>query len=328
MRAWTVERTGPVDEVLTLAELPDPVPGPGQVVVRVEAAACNFADILYVRGEYQERPALPFTPGLELAGSVVAAGEGAPYGPGDRVFGAPTLPHGGFAELAVLDATAAHRVPEGMSGAQASGFFVAYQTGWCALHHRTTLRAGETLLVHAAAGGVGAAAVQLGVAAGARVIATVGSAAKADVARGLGAHEVIVLDGSADALIPRVKELTGGRGADVVYDPVGGDTFDASRRVTAWEGRILVIGFAGGRIADAPTNHALVKNYDVVGVHWAAYRTRAPELVAAWQGELEALWARGLIDPLVGAEYRLDDLPAALADLAARTTTGRVVVVP
>lgn len=331
MRAWTVERTGPVEEVLQLVEHPDPQPGAVQLVVRVEAAACNFADILYVRGEYQERPALPFTPGLELAGTVEAAGDGAPFAIGDRVFGAPTLPHGGFAELAVLDGVAAYPVPEGMSGAQASGFFVAYQTGWCALHHRTTLRAGETLLVHAAAGGVGAAAVQLGAAAGARVIATVGSADKAEVARRLGAHEVVVLERDtpvADVLVPAVKELTGGRGADVVYDPVGGDTFDASRRVTAWEGRILVIGFAGGRIADAPTNHALVKNYDVVGVHWAAYRTRSPELVQAWQRELERLWAQRLIDPLVGAEYRLDDLPTALADLGARTTTGRVVVVP
>jgi NADPH2:quinone reductase len=173
--------------------------------------------------------------------------------------------------------------------------------------------------------------VQLGLAAGARVIATVGSPDKAEVARRLGAHEVIVLGPDrpvADVLVPAVKDLTGGRGADVVYDPVGGDTFDASRRVTAWEGRLLVIGFAGGRIADVPTNHALVKNYDVVGVHWAAYRTRAPELVVAWQRELEALWASRLIDPLVGAEYALADLPDALDAIAARTTTGRVVVTP
>lgn len=245
---------------------------------------------------------------------------------GERVFGPAAMPHGGYAEYAAL--SWAYPWPEGMSAAQASGFWVAYQTGWCALHHRTSLSAGDTLLVHAAAGGVGAAAVQLGKAAGARVIATVGSADKEAVARRCGADEVLVLDAEATALIPAVKELTDGRGVDVVYDPVGGDTFDASRRVVAWEGRILVIGFAGGRIADAPTNHALVKNYDVVGVHWAAYQKRSPELIDAWQRELESLWARRAIDPLVGAEYTLEQLPDALDAIAARTTTGRVVVTP
>lgn len=319
MRGWTVPRFGEPRDVLELTDLPDPVVGDGQRVVDVEAASVNFADILYCRGTYQERPPLPFTPGLEVAGTDRATGE--------RVFGPVVMPYGGYAEQAVLSSW--HPWPEGMTAAQASGFFVAYQTGWCALHHRTSLRGGETLLVHAAAGGVGAAAVQLGVAAGARVIGTVGSAEKAEVARLVGAHEVIVLDGPvAETLIPAVKELTGGHGADVVYDPVGGDTFDASRRVTAWEGRLLVIGFAGGRIADAPTNHALVKNYDVVGVHWAAYRTRGPALVDAWQRELEALWARRAIDPLVGAEYALTDLPDALDAIAARATIGRVVVTP
>jgi len=315
VRAWTVPRLGGPRDVLALEEIPTPTPGLGQVLVQVHAAACNFADILYCTGEYQERPDLPFTPGLEVAGAVVGTGE--------RVVGAPVLPHGGFAEYAVLERLFGW--PEGMSAAQAAGFFVAYQTGWCALHHRTTLAEGDTLLVHAAAGGVGAAAVQLGKAAGARVIATVGSAQKIGVARRLGADEVLGPD--AD-LVPAVRELTDGRGVDVVYDPVGGDTFDASRRVVASEGRILVIGFAGGRAADAPTNHALVKNYAVIGVHWAAYRSRRPDLIEAWQHELETLWARRTIDPLVGAEYRFEDLPDALDALAARTTTGRVVVLP
>ena len=315
MRAWTVPSLGDPSDVLELTDVGMPTPAAGQTLVRVTAASCNFADILYCTGEYQEKPPRPFTPGLEVAGEVVGTGE--------RVFGPAALPHGGFAEYAVLSST--YPWPEGMTAAQASGFFVSYQTGWCALHHRTTLTAGETLLVHAAAGGVGAAAVQLGKAAGARVIATVGNADKIDVARSLGADEVL---GPDDDLVAAVKDLTGGHGADVVYDPVGGDTFDASRRVVAFEGRILVIGFAGGRIADAPTNHALVKNYAVVGVHWAAYRTRAPGLVDAWQRELEALWTRRLIDPLVGAEYAFTELPAALAALRARTTTGRVVIGP
>ncbi|MEJ2871526.1 NADPH:quinone oxidoreductase family protein [Actinomycetospora sp. OC33-EN08] len=318
MRGWTVTEFGEPRDVLSLTDLSEPQADSGRRVVRVEAASVNFADVLYCRGTYQEKPPLPFTPGLEVAGVDVATGE--------RVFGPAAMPHGGYAELAAL--AWAYPWPDGMSAAQASGFWVAYQTGWCALHHRTSLSAGETLLVHAAAGGVGAAAVQLGKAAGARVIATVGSEDKAEVARRLGADEVLVPASDVASLIPAVKELTDGRGVDVVYDPVGGDTFDASRRVVAWEGRILVIGFAGGRIADAPTNHALVKNYDVVGVHWAAYQKRAPELVDAWQRELEALWARRAIDPLVGAEYSLEQLPDALDAIANRTTTGRVVVTP
>ncbi|MDD7964587.1 NADPH:quinone oxidoreductase family protein [Actinomycetospora lemnae] len=312
MRAWRVPRLGPFAEVLEVADVPRPEPGEGQTRVRVAAAALNFADILHVSGEYQDRVPPPFTPGLEVAGVT---------DDGRRVFGPVVMPHGGFAEEALLRTT--WTWPEGMSAAQAAGFFVAYQTGWCALHHRTTLRAGETLLVLAAAGGVGAAAVQLGTAAGARVIAVVGDEDKAAVAWRLGAHEVLV---DPDDLVTAVRELTDGRGADVVYDPVGGDTFDAVRRAVAWEGRLLVIGFAGGRPADAPTNHALVKNYDVVGVHWAAYQQRSPDLVASWQREIEALWDRRAIDPLVGAEYAFDDLPAAMTELAARRTTGRVVL--
>ncbi|MHC1557613.1 NADPH:quinone oxidoreductase family protein [Actinomycetospora sp. C-140] len=313
MRAWRVPRYGPFADVLEVDDVPRPEPGAGETRVRVAAAALNFADILHTAGEYQERVPPPFTPGLEVAGET---------DDGRRVFGPVALPHGGFAEEAVLRTT--WPWPEGMTAAQAAGFFVSYQTGWCALHHRTTLRPGETLLVLAAAGGVGVAAVQLGRAAGARVIGVVGDEAKAAVARTAGADEVLVT--GPDTLVDAVRGLTDGRGADVVYDPVGGDTFDAVRRVVAWEGRLLVIGFAGGRIADAPTNHALVKNYGVLGVHWSAYQQRRPDLVGAWQREIETLWDRRAIDPLVGAEYAFDDLPAALAELAARRTTGRVVL--
>jgi NADPH:quinone reductase len=311
VRAWRVPRYGPFAEVLETADVPRPEPGPGETRVRVAAAALNFADILHCAGEYQERVPPPFTPGLEVAGTT---------DDGRRVFGPVALPYGGFAEEAVLRTT--WPWPDGMSAAQAAGFFVSYQTGWCALHHRTSLRAGETLLVLAAAGGVGLAAVQLGVATGARVIGMVGDETKASVVRSAGADVLV----APDDLVAAVRELTDGRGADVVYDPVGGDTFDAARRVVAWEGRLLVIGFAGGRIADAPTNHALVKNYAVVGVHWSAYRDRSPDLVAAWQREIEALWERRAIDPLVGAEYAFSDLPTAMAELQARRTTGRVVL--
>jgi NADPH2:quinone reductase len=326
MRGWQVSELGDPSDVLTWTEIPDPTPDPGQVLVRVHAVACNFPDILVCQGKYQEKPPLPFTPGLEIAGEVVAAGEGAVAAVGDRVLGTPPMGRGGYAELAVLDADSTLPWPDGMSAGQAAGMFVTYQTGICALRHRARLQAGETLLVHAAAGGVGSAAVQLGRAMGARVIGTAGGQAKCDVVRSLGADEVI--DYSTEDIVSRVKELTGGRGADVVYDPVGGDIFDASRRAVAFEGRILVIGFAGGRFAEAPTNHVLIKNYSVVGVHWGLYRKLDPQRIPEWQAELDVLWGQGLIDPLVGVELPLTEAPEALRRLASRGTTGKVVLVP
>lgn len=326
MKGWQVHELGEPEDVLTFGDLPDPEPGPGQVLVRVAAVACNFPDILVCQGRYQEKPPLPFTPGMEIAGQVVAAGAGAAAAVGDRVLGTPPMGGGGYAELAVLDADSTLPWPDGMTPGQAAGMFVTYQTGYCALHHRAALAPGETLLVHAAAGGVGTAAVQLGKAAGARVIGTAGGPEKCAVVRGLGVDDVI--DYRSEDIVARVRELTDGRGADVIYDPVGGDVFDASRRAAAFEGRVLVIGFAGGRIAEAPTNHALVKNYSVVGVHWALYRKKQPELIRQWQQALSELWAAGGIDPLVGAEYPLADAKAALAALGSRGTTGKVVLVP
>ncbi|MBA3906008.1 MAG: NADPH:quinone oxidoreductase family protein [Pseudonocardiales bacterium] len=326
MRGWQVRELGDPADGLTWTEMPDPEPGPGQVLVRVHAVACNFPDILLCQGRYQEKPPLPFTPGMEMAGEVVAAGPGAMAQVGDRVLGTPPLGRGGFAELAVLDAESTLPWPDGMSAGQAAGMFITYQTGICALEHRGRLQAGETLLVHAAAGGVGSAAVQVGKAMGARVIGTAGGPEKCVVATAMGADEVI--DYQAEDLIARVKELTDGRGADVIYDPVGGDLFDASRRAVAFEGRILVIGFVAGRFADAPTNHVLIKNYDVVGVHWALYRRVAPEWIPRWQGRLNDLWTAGKIAPLVGVELPLREAPEALGRLGSRGTTGKVVLVP
>lgn len=326
MRGWQVSRLGEPSDVLEFGELPDPEPGPGQVLVRVHAVACNFPDILVCRGTYQEKPELPFTPGLEIAGEVVAVAEGAAAAVGDRVIGTPPMGRGGYAELAVLDASSTLPWPTGMSAGQAAGMFITYQTGICALEHRGRLQAGETLLVHAAAGGVGSAAVQIGKAMGARVIGTAGGPEKCARVTELGADEVI--DYSAEDLVARVKDSTGKRGADVIFDPVGGDIFDLSRKVVAFEGRILVIGFAGGRFADAPTNHILVKNYEVVGVHWGFYRTQAPEFIPRWQARLEELWAAGTIDPQVGVELPLVEAPEALRRLASRGTTGKVVLVP
>ena len=326
MFGWQVHELGDPADALVWGEIPDPEPGPGQVLVRVHAVACNFPDILLCQGRYQEKPEPPFTPGMEIAGEVVAAGAGAVARVGDRVLGMPPMGEGGYAELAVLDAAATLPWPDGMSAGQAAGMFVAYQTGICALEHRAKLQAGETLLVHAAAGGVGSAAVQLGKALGARVIGTAGGADKCAVARQMGADDVV--DYATEDLVTRVKELTDGRGADVIYDPIGGDVFDASRKLVAFEGRILVIGFVSGRFADAPTNHVLIKNYAVVGVHWAFYRRVAPEWIPRWQGRLNDLWAEGKIAPLVGVELPLAEAPEALRRLGSRGTTGKVVLVP
>jgi NADPH:quinone reductase len=324
MRAWQVTELGEPEDVLKLVEVPDPKPGHGQVVVKVAAAACNFPDILVCQGRYQDRPELPFTPGMELAGEVVSVGPGAALDVGDRVIAQPGS--GGFAELAVVDARKTWEWPDGMTAPQAAGMFVTYQTGYCALHRRARIQPGETLLVHAAAGGVGSAAVQLGKAAGATVIASAGGPEKCAVASALGADHVI--DYSSEDLIAGVKEITGGRGADVIFDPVGGDVFDASRRVVAFEGRILVIGFVAGRFADAPTNHVLIKNYAVVGVHWGYYQRMAPELIPTWQDALVELWRQHKIDPLVGAALSLTEAPEALRRLAGRDTVGKVALIP
>jgi len=326
MRAWRVHELGDPQDVLVLEDLPEPDPGPGQVRVQVEAAALNFFDILLCQGTYQEKPPPPFTPGAEVAGVVVAAGDGAALQVGQRVLGAPGLPHGGFAEQVLLDPANAFAIPDTMDSVAASALFITYQTGWFGLHRRAELKAGETLLVHAGAGGVGSAAIQLGLAAGARVIATAGGPEKVEICRRLGAE--IAIDYTSEDFVAAVKEATGGRGADVVYDSVGGDTFDLSRKCIAFEGRLVVVGFASGRIPTAPANHALVKNYSVVGLHWGLYRKVIPELIPQAHAELIALHERGQIKPLIYDELPLADAPAALAKLGQRGTWGKVVLKP
>jgi NADPH:quinone reductase len=223
VKAWQLTRHGEPEAALELADVPRPVPGPGQILVRVHAAAANFSDVLLARGTYQIHLELPFTLGVEVSGEVEQAGPGVTgFCPGDRVLGDTELPHGGFAQYALMDASAAMPAPAALDDAEAASFYIAYQTGWLGLHRRAQLAAGETLLVHAAAGGVGSAAVQLGKAAGARVIGVVGGPEKAALAREMGAD--VVVDRRADDFVAVVKEVTGGRGADVVFDPVGGTT--------------------------------------------------------------------------------------------------------
>jgi NADPH2:quinone reductase len=307
---------------LQWVELPDPEPGPGQVAVDVEAAACNFADTLICRGKYQIKPELPFSPGSEVAGRVRALGAGVDgLRVGQRVMA--QMGYGGYRTVAVADARRVHPLPDAMGMDDAAGFGVAYQTSYLALADRAALRPGETLLVHAAAGGVGLAALQIGKAMGARVLAGAGSADKLELCREQGADDL--LDTGAEDWHERVKELTDGRGADVIYDSVGGQIFELSTRCIAWGGRILVIGFSSGEIPSVRLNRVMLKHIAVVGLHLHGYHEHAPERLRGAMTELFALYEKG-VRPLIGGTYALRDAPKALADLAARRTTGKVIL--
>lgn len=326
MKAWQVRQLGEPAAAMAQVDLDVPAPGPGQLLVRVRASALNFPDALLCRGLYQTKPDLPFTPGIELCGEVVALGDGATgFAIGDRVLGTSVLPAGGFAEYALMAAGVTFAAPEVLDDAQAGSLFVGYQTGWFGLHRRANLTAGETLLVHAAAGGVGSAAIQLGRAAGARVIGVVGGAAKAEVARLLGAD--VVVDRHTQDFVEVVRAETGGRGADVIYDPVGGGTYARSTKCVAFEGRIVVVGFAGGDIQSAALNHALVKNYSIVGLHWGLYNTYDPAAVRECHEQLAMLAATGAVAPLVSERLSLEHVAEGLQRLADGATVGRIVYV-
>ena len=316
---------GEPEQVMALEDVPVPEPRPGDVRLRVHAASLNFPDVLMCRGEYQVKPPTPFTPGAEVAGVVDALGEGVTeFSVGDRVLAIPNFGNGGFTEYTTASANGGvFPIPASMGYAAASALHVVYQTGHLGLHRRAHIQPGETLLVHAGAGGVGSAAIQLGLAAGARVVATAGGPEKVDVCRKLGAE--LAIDYREHDFVDAVKEFTNGRGADVVYDPVGGDTYDRSTKCIAFEGRILIIGFTGGRFADARTNHILIKNYAVVGVHWGMYNMVNPALVRETHDDLMRLFEAGKIDPLISETIALEEVPAALGRLGSRGTYGKLV---
>jgi len=307
-------------------DAPEPELRPGTLGIDVKAAGCNFFDTLICKGRYQVKPPLPFVPGGEISGIVRELGEGARgFSVGDRVCCALGS-IGGYAERAVVPMTLAWKLPDRMSFAEGAALPIVYPTSYAGLVYRAALQAGETLLVHAAAGGVGIAAVQIGRALGARVIATAGGEDKLAVAREAGAE--LAIDYRQEDFAARVMEETGGQGADVIYDPVGGEVFDQSLKCIAWNGRLLVIGFASGTIPTPRLNRVLLKNIALVGLHWTAYFEKEPERVDEAFRALLALYERGEIRPPVHRSYRLEQAGEALAELASRGTTGKVVLEP
>lgn len=322
MKAVLCHQWGGPDS-LTIEDIPTPVPGPGQVRIAVQAASVNFADTLIIEGKYQEKPAFPFSPGLEAAGIISAVGAGVTgLREGDRVMA--VLGHGGFAEHAIAAAEAVQIIPASMPFDQAASFAVAYGTSHVALDHRGRLQSGETLLVHGAAGGVGLTAVQIGKVMGARVIATARGAEKLAIAREAGADHVI--DYGTEDVRERVNAITEKRGANVIYDPVGGDIFDTSLRCIAWEGRLLVIGFAAGRIPSAPANYLLVKNCAAMGVFWGAYMRQNPGVIQQSLSTLLGWWEAGKLRPHISHQMPLSRFQDAMGLLTSRKSTGKVVI--
>lgn len=323
MKAWLVSRWCKPDE-MEFTQVATPQPGAKQVLVRVEAAALNFLDTLMIQGLYQVKPPFPFTPGVEFSGTVAAVGAGSRYQLGQRVCG--TAESGAFAEYCLADDQGLVPVPDDVPLKLAAAVPVVYSTGYLALKLRAQLKAGETLLVHAGAGGVGLAAIQLGKIWGAKVIATAGGPEKTAICLQHGADAAI--DYNGEDFVEKVKALTAGRGADVIFDPVGGDVTDQSLRCIAWDGRLLIVGFASGRIADIPANRLLLKNAAAVGVFWGGHRRFNPAIIEPTFREIFAMLARAEIRPVIAREYPLAEAPQALKDLAARSTHGKVLLVP
>ncbi|GAC1327611.1 MAG: NADPH:quinone oxidoreductase family protein [Candidatus Dormibacteria bacterium] len=328
MKAWVVREWGDPDS-MKFEDVDFGEPSPDMLRLRIEAAAINFFDALMIAGTYQTRPDFPFTPGGEVGGTVVAAPAGSPLSPGDRImtgFAVNKVGMGGYAEEADTLPMLARRIPDSMPFEDAAAFNIVYQTAYFALHVRGALKAGEVLLVHGGAGGVGTACIQLGKIAGATVIATAGSDDKVALCRELGADHAI--NYKTQDFAEEVKKLTGGKGADVIFDPVGGDVFDRSTKCIAFAGRLVVIGFTSGRIPEARANHVLVKNYAVVGLHWGAYMIHDPALIDDVAAKLFALYEEGRIKPHISATYPLSRAPEALKAVTSGRTTGKVILVP
>ncbi|MEH6494658.1 MAG: NADPH:quinone oxidoreductase family protein [Pseudomonas marincola] len=322
MKALVCKEFGEPD-ILVMEDVAEPTVTAGTVKIEVHSVGLNFPDTLMIAGKYQMKPPFPFSPGMESSGIITEVGEGVEgLAVGDRVMANHGV--GGFAEYVVAPADGTYKIPDNMPYDQAAGFPVTYGTTYHALVDRGDLKKGEVLLVHGAAGGVGLNAVELGKALGATVIGTVGSDEKMDIVRKYGADHVI--NYSTESIKDRVKELTGGKGADVIYDPVGGDAFDQSMRCINWEGRLLVIGFASGRIAQMPTNLALLKGCSVIGVFWGEFARRTPEKNRANFNAMLDMVKKGDINPHVSTHFPLEQGADAMKALLSRKTTGKVII--
>jgi len=327
MKAVLCKQFGP-PESLVMEELPSPTAGPGEVVVSVKAASLNFPDVLIIQNKYQFKPPLPFSPGSEMSGLVKEVGEGVKgFKPGDRVIAFTT--YGAFAEEVKVEAGRLVPIPDGMDYNSAAAFLLTYGTSDHALRDRGALKAGETLLVLGAAGGVGLAAIEIGKALGARVIACASSADKLEVCKQHGADAGInyaTEDGGTEKMREKIKELTGGKGVDVVYDAVGGPYSEPALRSTAWRGRLLVVGFAAGDIPKIPLNLTLLKGCSIVGVFWGDFTRREPKAFAESIGQLGKWFREGKLKPHVSQTFPLDKAADALKLMAARKVKGKVVL--
>lgn len=310
-------------ELLAIEEVATPALSPGRVRIGVSACGVNFADTLIIAGKYQIKPPLPFTPGMEVAGTVVECGAGVTRcRVGERVMA--ILDYGGFAEQVVAQETDVFVLPEAMDFITAAGFPVTYGTSHIALKWRATLQPRETIVIYGASGGVGLTAVEIAKAMEAEVIASAGGEAKLAIAAARGADHLI--DHRREDVRGRIKELTGGRGADVVYDSVGGDLFEASLHSINWNGRILIVGFASGHIPQIPANLLMVKNISAIGVHWGSYRKHDPKRLSDSFSELFSWFQEGLLKPTVSATFPLPEAAVALRRLLARKVTGKLVL--
>lgn len=313
---------GPRD--LTIDEIDQPQPQEGQVLVRVNSAGLNFPDLLIITGKYQFKPALPFSPGFEIAGTVEKLGSGSSkFIEGQRVVA--QVPVGGFAEYAIAEEASTHPLQDSMSDDEGAAFPLVYQTSYFGLAYRGALKKGETVLVHSAAGGVGLAAVQIARALGAgKIIGTVGSDDKLAVVRENGAD--VVVNYQTEDFVDVVKRETNGRGADVIYDPVGGEIGERNTKCIAFEGRLLIIGFTSGKFSNFVSNHILVKNYSVVGLHWGAYRHNDPAKIEQGWNELMGLYQTGLLKPVIGGRFHMEKVAEAMEFLGSRKAVGKVVL--
>ncbi|WP_330767032.1 NADPH:quinone oxidoreductase family protein [Rhodococcus sp. M8-35] len=325
MRSWQVLEHGEPRTVLTLRSTDPPRPRPGQIRVKVGATSANFADVLLCRGRYQVAPELPFTPGLETCGVIDAVGDPIHLDLlGQRVVGQPVLPRGGFADYALMDSHTILPVPAFICDTSAATLHLTYLTAWLALHRRGEMTVGDVVVVTAAAGGVGLAAAQIAMAAGATVIGIVSGPEKRALVESHGVP--IVIDRTSGDVIEQVRAASPSGGADIVFESVGGDAYQEATKYINFEGRIIVIGFAGGTIPQPRLNHAFVKNYTIAGLHWGLYWKHRPDIIRAGQADIFALFRDRMISPVISRTIAIDDVADALQDLADGRTHGKTVM--